>query len=289
MQTAPVNRAIRWVITGFLCCFCAPWGRLASAQTESDLAGRFKKVATFEVRPGINVFPTFEANEAVCRMVVEKRNHVDPNLYADPVIPEMDVDELVDELIPVEQRGNKSKYPRSRSYVADGGYFFKQDYENISVTMYGVSGHPDSGTRAIIIEQPKSDCPPFEAESRFNRVATLEIRPGINIFPTFAANGNVCRMIVEKRVYVDPNIVDHNNVIPVALAHQLVDELVPPKERGTPSKHLGEEWLFKQDYENLSVTMHRAAVVGEQNAIHVIVIEWPMRDCPPLKADTKQE
>jgi hypothetical protein len=123
--------------------------------------------------------------------------------------------------------------------------------------------------------------------ARFTKVAAFEIRPGIQVFPSFAADGSVCRMVVEKRQYIDPRNADFGITIPNTVANQLVDELVPPTERGKASKYLsrdsfvvGGSSFIKQDYENVSVGMYGTPEEGKTSGVSVIVITWPKRTCP---------
>jgi len=126
-----------------------------------------------------------------------------------------------------------------------------------------------------------------QLNARLKRLAAFEIRPGIDVFPTFAADGDVCRMVIEKRQYLDPQNASFSITIPTALANQMVDQLVPPSERGKPSKYLssdsfisGGASFIKQDYENVSVGMYGSLVDGKANGVSVIVITWAKRVCP---------
>jgi hypothetical protein len=133
----------------------------AAGQTEPQLAVRLKKVTAFEIRPGIDVFPAFTTDGSVCRMVVEKRQYLDPrNADFDITIPSAVANQLVDELVPATERGKPSKYLSSESFVAGGASYIKQDYENVSVGMYGssIEGKKD-GANVIVISWPKRTCP----------------------------------------------------------------------------------------------------------------------------------
>lgn len=122
--------------------------------------------------------------------------------------------------------------------------------------------------------------------TRFKRTPAFELRPGIDVFPSFAADGSVCRMVVEKRQYLDPRNADFSITIPNTVANQLVDDLVPPTERGKASKYLssdsfvgGGASFIKQDYENVSVGMYGTPEAGKTSGVSVIVISWPKRTC----------
>jgi hypothetical protein len=132
-----------------------------SGQTEQQLQSHLKRIAAFELRPGIDVFPQFTSEGSVCQMVVEKREYQDSEGFVDKTIPTALANQLVDELAPPSERGKQSKYLSPESYVAGGGSFIKQDYENVSVAMYGSSVDGKvSGTRVIVITWPKRTCRP---------------------------------------------------------------------------------------------------------------------------------
>ena len=93
-------------------------------------------------------------------------------------------------------------------------------------------------------------------------------------------------MVVEKRQYIDPRNADFSITIPNTVANQLVDDLVPPTERGKASKYLssdsfvaGGASFIKQDYENVSVGMYGTPEAGKTSGVSVIVISWPKRTC----------
>jgi len=122
---------------------------------------------------------------------------------------------------------------------------------------------------------------------RLKKLVTFEIRPGIVVFPTFTTGGDVCRMVIEKKQYIDSSNPDFDRMIPSDLVDRLVDEVVPPNERGKPSKYLSSESyiaggaaFIKQDYENVSVGVYGTSIVGKKNGAYLIVINWQNRTCP---------
>ena len=140
------------------CLLCGVPG--AVGQTLDQLGLRFKRVIAFEIRPGIDMFPTFAVDGAVCRMIVERREYADSTNDFDNTISTTLATRLVDELVPALERGKPSKYLSTDSYIAGGGSFIKQDYENVSVGMYGSSRDGTvKGASAIVITWRKRACP----------------------------------------------------------------------------------------------------------------------------------
>jgi hypothetical protein len=151
---------VRWfAILGFFLLLNCSW---SAGQTEDQLGTRFKKLTVFEVRPGIVALSTFSNDGNVCRMTIEKMRSLDPaNSDLGHMIPSAEVDPLVDEVVPPSERGKASKYLSTDSWISGGGAFIKQDYENVSVGVYGTSvpDKPNGATLIVIIWRNRT-CPP---------------------------------------------------------------------------------------------------------------------------------
>jgi hypothetical protein len=140
--------------------FCS-WGWQATGQTKGQLEAKYKEIIAFEVRPGILAFSTFTADGRVCRMAIEKTPLLDAqHSDFDDTIPSTLVTQLVDAVVPPSERGKPAKYLNSESFIAGGAALIKQDYENVSVTVYG-SAVVEGPNRAnvIIINWTKRACP----------------------------------------------------------------------------------------------------------------------------------
>lgn len=138
--------------------FCT-W--FAAGQTKNQLAAKYKEISTFEIRPGIVAFATFAKDGNVCRLIIEKPGYVGGQASGfETTLPGGQIDLLVDEVAPPDERGKPAKYLNSDSYIAGGASLIKQDYENVSVSLYG-SASPEgpNHVNVIIIDWPKRDCP----------------------------------------------------------------------------------------------------------------------------------
>jgi hypothetical protein len=112
--------------------------------------------------------------------------------------------------------------------------------------------------------------------------SSYEIRPGIFITVTFAADGRAREILLEKRhvrtsgtVVID---VDSNFLSP-AEAKPIVEELVPLNQRGKQTSSgafaSGMTVTF-EEYENVSITYYRKYLAGDEvNA--AIVVRWKNR------------
>jgi hypothetical protein len=107
-------------------------------QTENQLEQRYNRPNAFEVRRGVNAYPTFAADGNVCRMVIAKFPKVD---NMDTTIPPALVKEIENELAPEDERGRElSPYLSPDSFVAGGASLIQKDYENLSIGVYGSGG-----------------------------------------------------------------------------------------------------------------------------------------------------
>lgn len=146
------------VFACFVILLCA---RPSSGQKRNQLAAKYKEVVAFEIRPGILAFSTFAKDGNVCRVIIERPGYLDggQNSSFETGIPSEQVDLLVDEVVPLTERGKPEKWLNSDSFVAGGVSLIKQDYENVSVSVYG-SGALDgpNQTNIVIIDWPKRGC-----------------------------------------------------------------------------------------------------------------------------------
>jgi hypothetical protein len=121
-----------------------------------------------------------------------------------------------------------------------------------------------------------------QLEQRYGHPAVFEVRPGINIYPTFAADGDVCRMVIAKHPTVDNKAADMDTTLSSAQIKEIEDELIPPEARGpelspyfSPASFVvGESSFIQKDYENVSI----GVASGSVGAV-AIVITWRHRTC----------
>lgn len=122
-----------------------------------------------------------------------------------------------------------------------------------------------------------------QLEQRYKHPDAFEVRQGVNAYPTFASDGNVCRLVVAKRPTVSNKLADMNTTISSALVKEIEDELAPPDERGRElspyfsqdSYVIGAASLTKKDYENVSIGVYESSGYA-----YAIVITWRFQECP---------
>jgi hypothetical protein len=131
-----------------------------------------------------------------------------------------------------------------------------------------------------------------ELASKYSQVPAYEIRPGILMTARYAEDGQVCEMVIEKR-HETPAKTDLSSAIPRQVVKQLIDELVPPAERGKPSKPYFKEDAEstisggvedrESDFENVSIKVVGSVSQSCDSGDEVIVIRWKKRACGASK------
>lgn len=125
--------------------------------------------------------------------------------------------------------------------------------------------------------------------SQFKSLETYQIRPGILMMPRYTDDGHVCEITLEKHHFYD-DTANLNLTIPRETFVQLIDELVPPTERGRQTMNFGREYMSAYsgqgvttfaEYENVSIDIYGRASHECGNGDVVAVIKWKTRICSP--------
>jgi len=132
-------------------------GLLSRAQTSDDLTAKYKRIAAYEVRPGILMTANFGANGQICELALQKNRYPSEN-RVDLITPLPKYDELIDELVPPVERGAMVKDGVS-GFVSGNVVQTKFNYENVSVEKVGgFSNACNPGTAVIIIRWKNRGC-----------------------------------------------------------------------------------------------------------------------------------
>jgi len=125
-----------------------------------------------------------------------------------------------------------------------------------------------------------------EFQSRYARVESYEIRPGILATPDYSSDGTLCEISVEKR-HVHRDTVELGATIPRKLSLEMIDELAPPSERGKPTIKIGDQEYIDEingstvitiaTYENISVQIFRAR---SDTGDVAVILRWNNLKCP---------
>ena len=125
------------VATAFIVCVLVT---SLGGQTSQQLAAKYPLVSAYEVRPGILMTTKSASDGQVCEMVVESRHYRPPNnVDLGSTIPSNLSEELINELVPTAERGKPTKSRWLSSDVGGGVIHTSQEYENVSIELYGSS------------------------------------------------------------------------------------------------------------------------------------------------------
>jgi hypothetical protein len=114
-------------------------------QTSEQFALKFTQLSSFEVRPGIVMTVRYSSDNQACQLLIEGthyRTTGEPGRLAE--LSSKVQQELLDELAPKQERGERTSPWLSReSYVAGGAYYTKIDYERITTEVFGSNNGGD--------------------------------------------------------------------------------------------------------------------------------------------------
>jgi hypothetical protein len=131
-----------------------------------------------------------------------------------------------------------------------------------------------------------------DLRSKYRQVTSYELRPGVVMNPKYAADGQVCEMVLEKRQTTDAGMVFGVSFSKKEVK-ELVDELVPEAERGrdlTRPLNTTVDGGFittEYTYENVLVRVY-GITRPEPGGDMIVTITWRKRACsqqvPPTAA-----
>jgi hypothetical protein len=123
--------------------------------------------------------------------------------------------------------------------------------------------------------------------SHYKPVETYEVRPGILMMPRYSKEGQVCEITLQKQLYT-PDGFFSDSTLERAEINKIVDELVPPTERGKKIKgkdmilQSGRGMAMNTEYENVSIVIYSDASQRQGQTVArdiVATITWKHRTC----------
>jgi hypothetical protein len=144
-----VKFAIRLIQISFVSVFITV---SVEAQSSDDLRSKYgAPFEAFEIRPGIMMTVKFDENSQASEIRIERHAATDSKVYLDTTIPSDLSKEIVDELVPVAERGAKGKFSGLMLIVGGSGTSL-DDYENVSIIYHTSQSKECSGLIAIVIK-----------------------------------------------------------------------------------------------------------------------------------------
>jgi hypothetical protein len=132
--------------------------------------------------------------------------------------------------------------------------------------------------------------PQRNAFTKYKAVEAYEVQPGILAFPTYAADGQVCEIGIERRHY-SPEVIRLDPGLSREEIDKTVDDLAPTAVRGQKSDSplnglmvvAGRGMTTIVEYENVAVQIDDAVIGGARKEKTVenvaAVIRWKNQKC----------
>lgn len=111
---------------------------LLSANPVQERFAKYRAIEAYEVRPGILMMPRYSADKQVCEIGLEKLHYSPEVIRLDSSLSRKEIDQIVDELVPAEERG-----PRSKEFVgtlitrSGPSLTMNIDFENVWLQIHG--------------------------------------------------------------------------------------------------------------------------------------------------------
>jgi hypothetical protein len=117
---------------------CATALLLLGAKQQNQMFAKYKSVEAYEIRSGVLAMPRYAEDGQICEIGVERRAYSPGMIRINQSFSQKEIDQIVDELAPPDQRGREYK-----GILGDGGlmqgnsYTGGVVYENVTVLAYG--------------------------------------------------------------------------------------------------------------------------------------------------------
>lgn len=127
----------------------------AWAQSSADLKSKYGvPFKAYEIRPGIMMTVKFDENGQASEIRIERHAATDSMVYLDTTIPPFLSKDIVEELVPVAERGTKGEFS-GLILITGGSGISTDDYENVAITYYTSESKECGGLVAIVIKWKK--------------------------------------------------------------------------------------------------------------------------------------
>ena len=119
---------------------------LGVTESRHAMFSKYRTVEAYEVRPGILMMPTYSEDGRVCEIGLERRHYSPDKVVLDSGLSRSEIDQIIDELVPIRERGPKSENLLERGgIILEGNSLVKSEgYENVTIRMYREASSPSS-------------------------------------------------------------------------------------------------------------------------------------------------
>jgi|ERR1700733_2374145 hypothetical protein len=152
---------MRGAMLGFI--FALGLAAPTGSQSPASLEAKYRRIVSYEVRPGIVLTPEYASDGKVCEMVFERRQKTETGFLLENTFSDKEVVELVDELVPSAERGKVVPVGLSNGrgpegYVAGGVMTLVTEYQNVIVHVVGTDDPKASGPMYVAITWRNRAC-----------------------------------------------------------------------------------------------------------------------------------
>lgn len=126
---------------------------LNAATTMQQRFAKYRKIEAYEIRPGILLMPRYTDDNEVCEIGLEKLHYSPSLIRLDSGLSRKEIDEILDELVPADERGKPSK-DTVGNLITRGGHSLTTniEFENVSIQIYGATAPSDRKNEITVNE-----------------------------------------------------------------------------------------------------------------------------------------
>ena len=108
------------------------------AKPQSENFSKYRPIEAYEVAPGILMIPRYAEDGQVCEIGLEVRHYSPDLVRLDSGLPRKKIERIVDELVPLNERGPKDTVLAGRDMITETGNSLVtfSEYENVSIQIY---------------------------------------------------------------------------------------------------------------------------------------------------------
>lgn len=102
-----------------------------------ETPAKYQAVEAYEVRPGILMMPKYSENGQICEMGLEKRLYSPEKIRLDAGLSREEINQAFDELVPINERGPRSRDIADNLDLIDGrGFMMNEAYQNVLLKIF---------------------------------------------------------------------------------------------------------------------------------------------------------
>lgn len=113
---------------------------LNAVMTTQQRFAKYRKIEAYEIRPGILMMPRYTADDQVCEIGLSRLLYSPELIRVNPDLSRKEIDQILDELVPADERGKPPKDALDALMIQDGHTMTTNiEYENVLVQIFGAT------------------------------------------------------------------------------------------------------------------------------------------------------